>query len=547
MARYFHTVRHLRPVQVYARLWRYIYRPRPDTSPAPPLRQPSGAWSMCPGHQPQLLGPQTFRFLNETRELASATDWNSLSPNNLWLYNLHYFGDLAAEGFSERVAWHRQLLERWTAENSPGTGIGWQSYPLSQRIVNWIKWAVAGGELSPALVHSLAIQARYLSRRLEYHLLGNHLLANAKALVFGGAFFSGPEADRWLHVGLKLLDSEMREQFLADSGHFERSPMYHSMLTEDLLDLAQLRRLYPEVLEGRNSQVLRAIDPRPMLRWLQVMTHPDEGLAFFNDAAFGIAPSCATLFAYARNLGLAVTDRPLAAIESLPDSGYVRLENGAAVLIADVGAVGPDYLPGHAHAGTLSFELSLSGRRVIVNSGVSCYGESAERLRQRGTAAHTTVMLDGQNSSEVWGNFRVGRRARVLRPRTWQENHAVCAEAGHDGYRRSSGRPIHWRRWRMEKSTVCVEDSVEGSGEHLVEIFFYLHPGVRPSLAENGIVSIEDQAGRRICFISMAPHEALTLENSTWHPEFGCSVPSFRIAFRKTQQLPAKYLFKVEH
>jgi uncharacterized heparinase superfamily protein len=546
VAKYFHTVRHLRPVQVYARLWRYVYRPRPDTSPVP-LRKPSGAWSMCTGHQPQLLGPQTFRFLNETREINSAADWNSVSSDNLWLYNLHYFGDLVAEKFSERVTWHRKLLERWTAENRPGSGIGWQSYPLSQRIVNWIKWAVAGGELSPALENSLAIQASYLSRRLEYHLLGNHLLANAKALIFAGAFFSGPEADRWLRIGLKLLDSEMREQFLADGGHFERSPMYHSMLTEDLLDLAQLRSLYPEVLEGRNSQVLRAIDPCPMLQWLQVMTHPDGGFAFFNDAAFGIAPSCATLFAYARNLGVAMTDRPLAAIESLPHSGYVRLENGPAVLIADVGSIGPNYLPGHAHAGTLSFELSLSGRRVIVNSGVSCYGETAERLRQRGTAAHTTVMLDGQNSSEVWGNFRVGRRARVLAPRTWRENHAVCAEAGHDGYRRSPGRPIHWRRWRMEKSTVCVEDRVEGFGEHLVEIFFYLHPGLRPSLAENGVVSIEDQAGRRICFISTAPHEVLTLEHSTWHPEFGCSVPSFRIAFRKAQRLPANYLFKIDH
>jgi uncharacterized heparinase superfamily protein len=195
----------------------------------------------------------------------------------------------------------------------------------------------------------------------------------------------------------------------------------------------------------------------------------------------------------------------------------------------------------------LSFELSLSSQRVIVNSGVSCYGESAERLCQRGTAAHTTAMLDGQNSSDVWGNFRVGRRARVLTPRTWREDHAVCAEAGHDGYRRSSGRPIHWRQWRMEKSTVCVEDRVEGSGEHLVEIFFHLHPAVCPSLAENGNVSIQDQTGRWICSISLAPHEVLTLENSTWHPEFGSSVPSFRIAFRKTQQLPAKYLFKIDH
>jgi uncharacterized heparinase superfamily protein len=530
---------------VYARLWRYIYRPRPDMRPAPPLRQPLRPWSMCPGHRQQLLGPQTFRFLNETRNLAVAADWNSLSSDRLWLYNLHYFGDLTADEFSTRFTWHRQLLERWVAENPPGSGVGWQAYPLSQRIVNWIKWAVAGGDLSPALVHSLAVQVRYLSRRLEYHLLGNHLLANAKALIFAGTFFSG--RNRWLHAGLKLLDSEMREQFLPDGGHFERSPMYHSMVTEDLLDLVQLRNLYPEVLGDAGSGVLQALDPRPMLRWLQVMTHPDGAIAFFNDSAFGMAPSYATLAAYARSLSLGLTDRPLAAIESLPESGYVRLENGSAVLIADIGAIGPDYLPGHAHAGTLSFELSLSGQRVIVNSGVSCYRESAERLRQRGTAAHSTLVLDGQNSSDVWGSFRVGRRARVLRPRTWRENNMVCAEAGHHGYRRSSGRPIHCRRWRMDNHTVYIEDSVEGSGEHLVEIFFYLHPDVRASFVENGAISIENKAGGKICLIRMATPEALALENSTWHPEFGCSIPSFRIALRRTRSLPANYLFMVEH
>src|SRR5689334_9999303 len=158
LARYFHAVRYLRPVQVQARLRRYVYRPRPDHSPAPLLRQPTGAWFMCPGHKPQLSGPGTFHILNETRHLTSAAHWNSPSQDKLWLYNLHYFEDLAAEGFRERLNWHRALLERWTDENPPGTGIGWQPYPLSRRIVNWIKWAMAGGELSQTQLHSLAIQ-----------------------------------------------------------------------------------------------------------------------------------------------------------------------------------------------------------------------------------------------------------------------------------------------------------------------------------------------------------------------------------------------------
>ena len=67
-----------------------------------------------------------------------------------------------------------------------------------------------------------------------------------------------------------------------------------------------------------------------------------------------------------------------------------------AVAIGDIGNVGPDYIPGHAHADTLSFEMSVFDMRFIVNSGTSVYGLGAERLRQRGTAAHSTVVIDGR-------------------------------------------------------------------------------------------------------------------------------------------------------
>src|SRR5690606_15320930 len=150
----------------------------------------------------------------------------------------------------------------------------------------------------------------------------------------------------------------------------------------------------------------------PMLHWLRVMTHPDGDIALFNDAALGIAPPLAALEAYADLVGVSRDSTELASLEALAESGYVRLTVGPAVLIADVGLVGPDYLPGHAHADTLSFELSLHGRRVLVNGGTSTYEANAERLRQRGTAAHNTVVVDGQDSSEVWSAFRVARRAR---------------------------------------------------------------------------------------------------------------------------------------
>src|SRR5690606_6973721 len=145
--------------------------------------------------------------------------------------------DLCAEGGDRRSAWHLDLLRDWVAANPPGHGDGWEPYPTSLRIVNWIKWALAGNTLPPACVHSLAVQVRWLRRCLEIHLLGNHLFANAKALVFAGLYFSGPEAHRWLATGLRILEREIAEQILPDGGQFERSTMYHALAYEDMLDL----------------------------------------------------------------------------------------------------------------------------------------------------------------------------------------------------------------------------------------------------------------------------------------------------------------------
>ena len=186
-ARYLHTVRYLRPSQLANRVWRRLYRPRPDLRPAPSLRAREGAWAVPVAAEPTLLGPTRLRFLNVERQCAVAADWRPTDAALLWRYHLHYFDDLNATDAAARVAWHHALLRRWVEENPPGGEVAWDPYPTSRRIVNWIKWALGGHELSADCVESLAVQLRWLSRRLEYHLLGNHLFANAKALASTGS------------------------------------------------------------------------------------------------------------------------------------------------------------------------------------------------------------------------------------------------------------------------------------------------------------------------------------------------------------------------
>ncbi len=245
----------------------------------------------------------------------------------------------------------------------------------------------------------------------------------------------------------------------------------------------------------------------------------------------------------------------------LRDSGYVRLAAGPAVALLDVAPIGPDYLPGHAHADTLSFELSLFGQRVIVNGGTSRYGTGPERLAERGTAAHSTVQLDGADSSEVWGGFRVARRARPFAVQVRRgdpvedgvaggtAHHAVQkVTAAHDGYRRLPGRPVHRREWRLAPDHFSVVDTIEG-GYGVAVARFHLHPAIGIGGLEIGdpVDPLEPHEPhdphKSLDPLPMSPGGVLLLPGGQrvrwqvtggrvrlvpnyWHPEFGLRVAS---------------------
>jgi uncharacterized heparinase superfamily protein len=389
-----------------------------------------------------------------------------------------------------------------------------------------MKWALSGQALPAECATSLPLQLRWLSKRLEFHLLANHLFANAKALVFGGLYFQGAEADGWLERGMRILRAEVKEQILADGGQFERSPMYHSLALEDMLDLTNAFKAFDDVVPARWRAVIGEWTQRiaGMQSWLMTMCHPDGEIAYFNDAAVGIAPSPAELNAYAYRLGFPMPCDNPQKFAWLSDSGYIRVEQQDAVALLDVAPLGPDYMPGHGHADTLSFEMSLFGQRVFVNSGTSCYGRSAERLRQRGTTAHNTVVVDGENSSEVWDGFRVGRRAHPIGLKV-ERNGEVNVSCSHDGYRRLPGHPEHSRQWTFRGKEVQIADRISG-GFSSAQARFHLHPAVRfdPTTVQGTLqneVTLQLPGGQGIRFALEGAE--LRYERSTWHPEFGRS------------------------
>lgn len=522
--RLFFTLRHLRAEQFIYRLYyrvgrRVVHRRALRALGVIPRRPWSAPWSAPTVSVSSHFSPGVFSFLGERGEVHSATDWNSQTKTKLWLYNLHYFDDLNAEGADERAELHAWLIERWIKDNPPMTGNGWEPYPLALRIVNLVKWYARTDNVPQEWVASLARQAQALYAQEERHLLANHLFVDGKALVFAGAFLGGDAGQRWLERGLRILDEEMSEQFLADGGNFELSPMYHASLLWDVCDLIRLAQIagladLTQRVAGWQQVVARGLD------WLQAMCHPDGGISFFNDAAFGIAPTLAELVGYAELIDCPLPKPPkqIMTVCHLTETGYAVLDwvDGTRAIL-DVAEVGPAYQPGHAHADTLSYEWSVFGQRVVVNSGTSQYGEDAERQRQRGTLAHNTVTVDGEDSSEVWAGFRVARRAHPFDLKISSEGMWIEVSCSHDGYRRMPGAPVHRRTWEAGPGLFRVSDRIEGGFSSAISRV-HLHPDLKPT-TDGTLLLPEGQ-----CVRFTVTGGAWRIQSSVWHPGFGQSV-----------------------
>jgi len=487
-------------------------------------------------------GERQLAFLNDS-PLAIETgnvDWASPGRSRLWRYNLHYFDYIVDAGRSIDGISH--LLDDWISSNTREQGEGWEAYPVSLRIVNWIKLFLRDDFrrfAQPAWLRSLYAQARWLEGTLEYDILGNHLLKNGKALLFAGTFFNGADAERWRAKGLRILVDQAREQILDDGGHFERSPMYHSIVVEDYLDALNVL-LSCAWVESTTHRELLIAKTTQALDFLHGICLPDGSIPLFNDSAFGIARHPSELAEYAGRL-FGYPGRPERAslhAAAYPSSGYFTIRNGKDMLVVDCGEVGPSYQPGHAHCDMLSYELVLDGHRIIVDSGVENYVNSESRRYVRSTRAHNTVMVDGCEQSEVWDAFRVGRRAHPVKAELERgAGGAIRFSGAHDGFRHLRGKPLHARTIQHAERLWSITDVIGGHGFHEMASFIHLHPELRAS-CDGRIVSVVADNQRVVCEIEVEGGCEIAMETGWYCPEFGRRLPKTVIRLSRSGELP---------
>ena len=173
-----------------------------------------------------LCNQKDFSFLNVT---SSFNSWNDTSKGMLWAYNLNYMDWLCQEemDFKTGAVWIDKFIDEL-----PLNKVGLDPYPIALRGINWIKFICLHKEQVDAKTlerwnTSLYSQYRLLEKKLEYHLLGNHLLEDAFSLFIGALYFSDK---RLYKKAVRLLYRELDEQILPDGAHYELSPMYHCIL-----------------------------------------------------------------------------------------------------------------------------------------------------------------------------------------------------------------------------------------------------------------------------------------------------------------------------
>ena len=535
----------------------------------------------------QRLFQGTFRLINEELTLGFPVPWQPSQTGRLWRYNLHYF-DYALD-LAMLVKWRKddkaagvmaRLFREWIGANPIGHGVGWHSYPIARRVVNWIQAfslatpsAIFENEASETeWLTSLYQQARYLEDHLEYDCLGNHLLANGKALVFAGLFFGGKAGSRWYDTGLHILWHGLQDQLLEDGGHQERSPMYHAIVLQDYLEVVLALKLNRrEVPDGVRAHLISMGD------LLFGVRHPDGEIPLFGDSAFGIAHKpgdilaaaerlldadgrwpgtkpglyCALIAPHA-NLQAKVSELTQEIRSSWPATGYFVLpgEGPGDRLIVDAKPMGPDHLPAHGHCSLFSYELSIGGERLIVDSGVETYERGAWRTFWRSTRAHNTVVVDGAEQFEIWAAFRVGERTQLSECAFLQQSSASLFVGAHNGFVGQKN-PTPQRRFiaSLAGGFWLVLDEISGKGSHAIESLVHLSPDAACDVAEAhtdvtmGSLKLRfypyrDQTGSR-CNTSCTRGQLDPIQG--WYaPEFGKRLANSVLSFSSSTKLPVK-------
>ncbi len=410
--------------------------------------------------------------------LPDHPDWQAKSLDAATLTALNGFdwlADLAAVGTPEARKRARGLIGDWLEQERWHPAV-WASDITGRRLSIALEtWSFVTEGKDDALAKnwlaSLSRQAKHLARSLDEGADGLPRLEAVCGLVLAALAGLGRLETA---ATLERLLRELARQILPDGGHVERSPSAHVEAFELLLGLRETLTAAGVALPGKLEAAIER-----MAAMVRFFRHGDGKLALFNATDEDDARAIDRL--------LQRSGVKTAAPDSAADSGFERLAAHRTLVIFNTGAPPPRGLDLHAHAGQLSFELSVGRERIVVNCGGAPARDVAWVMAARATAAHSTVTIDETNSAELSARGGMVRRPRRLESQREDSSGAALAMASHDGYAPNFGITHRRRLWLSADGTdFRGEDVLLGAHKGLFAIRFHLHPEVQVSLIQNG-------------------------------------------------------------
>jgi uncharacterized heparinase superfamily protein len=475
----------------------------------------------------------------------------------------------------------------WLEANPPGIGINWTtSMEVGIRAVN-IVWAVATLEgwrplesgLRARVVESLRWHGRHLEANLEGtpYLRSNHYLGDLLGLIAVGSVLDGdPDAPRWAAFARRELEREIGRQVYDDGVSFEASLAYHGLVLEMLLICSYVARWAGRPFSERfDERVARMIEVSRAVR------HPCGRVPLFGDQDSGrvlpegfarppthdnviwlavaaaqsarplagpVHPEVAWVFgidAWRRAAELPPAKEPARAF---PDGGIYVLRSARLHAVMRCGEVGQNGAGGHSHNDLLSYELSVDGTPVVVDSGTYAYTfDVPARNAFRATAAHNTVTVDGLEAQPVDAE-RVFELRQFATPEVESqrlEGDELGLVASHDGYRRLSDGVIHRRRVSLVRDELTIVDELVGGDEHVLRSFVHLVP--EASVVRSGATAFEiavGDVGATFSFGEIAAEE-VAVEESWISDRYGVRERAPVLVVTAVRRCPATLSYRI--
>lgn len=443
----------------------------------------------------------------------------------------------------------QRLIESWLDQCPYLLGPNWaSSLELGIRLINWaIIWHLVGATDSALFVEKrgTAFRDRWLAAIYQHmHFIqgnfsrfssaNNHLIGEAAGLYIGATTWPyWPVAARWRAKARQELVREALRQNAPDGVNREQAISYQQFVLDFLLFAGLAGRANADDFPVEYWQRLER-----MLEFISALMDAGGNVPMIGDADDGYVTRLSQEpgFSVYRSLlaiGAAVFRRgdfkakagvldvksrwllgkqgrnsyvelgerlPSTTLRrTFPEGGYYVLggdfDTAREVrIVADAGPLGYQSIAAHGHADALAFTLSLGGTEFLVDPGTYAYHtERWWRDYFRGTAAHNTVRIDGENQSVIGGSFMWMRHARS-RVEAWQtEPHRDRLLASHDGYMRLEDPVRHRRelRYEAQERILRVQDLIECSGDHCVECFWHFAEDVTVRANGDGSVLAE--------------------------------------------------------